>query len=163
MNKFKKTGVLLSGVLAVLLFSSLGLSAQNTKSKQSISVDYSVKDSVEALEKIRVSIKEHEKTINLLESESQSQNLRLRDYNLRRDSIGILISVLSTLDSSSMDFKVLEAETTYLMLMLDSELLQFAEEKMVLNKKIVVANNRTMYLSGREKALVEHIDKFKKK
>ncbi len=163
MNKFKKTSILLSGVLAVLLFSSLGLSAQNTKSKQSISVDYSVKDSVEALKKIRVSIKEHEKTINLLEAESQSQNLRLRDYHLRRDSIGILISRLSTLDSSSMDFKVLEAETTYLILMLDSELLQFAEEKMVLNKKIFALNNRTMYLSGREKALVEHIDKFKKK
>lgn len=163
MNKFKKTSVLLSGVLAVLLISSFGLSAQSTKSRKSTDAVHSIKDSVEALKKIRIDIEMHEKTINLLESESQSQNLRLRDYNLRRDSIGILISVLSTLDSSSMDFKVLEAETTYLILMLESELLQFAEEKMVLDKKIVTANNRTMYLSGREKALVEHIDKFKKK
>lgn len=155
--------MLLSGVLVVLLFSSLNSFAQNVKNKKSVAASASIKDSVEALKNIRIDIKKHEKTINFLETEYQSQKSRLRDFNLRRDSIGALVSVLSTLDSSSMYFKVLEAEVTYLTLTLDSELHGFVEEKMILNKKIIAANAKSEYLWSREKSLSEYLIKFSNK
>src|SRR5574343_262802 len=151
MNKFKKTSMLLSGVLVVFLFSSLNSFAQNAKNKKSVVTPISFKDSVEALKKIRIEIKKHEKTIDFLENEYQSQKTRLKDFNLRRDSIGILASALSTLDSSSVDFKVLEAEVIYLSMILESDLQGFVEEKMILNKKTIAANDKTKYLLGRER------------
>jgi hypothetical protein len=162
MNKFKKTSMLLAGVLGLFLFSYSSVFAQKASKRQNKKIVSSIRDSAEALEKIKVELKNHEKIVNLSQEEYLTGVEKLKQFRCRLDSISSMISYLSRLDSSSAEFKFLSIASNFLGATLESEILVFSEEQKSLNKRNLEVNEKTKYLFRREKELTDYLNHFKK-
>ncbi|MEY2671598.1 MAG: hypothetical protein RL687_15 [Candidatus Parcubacteria bacterium] len=163
MNNFKKTSVLLSGVLVVFLLISFDSVSQNVKTKKKVSVNSAIRDSSLALKNLRVELKKHESTIRWLNQQNFAQSHKLNKLKFQSDSIRIASANLSQIDSSTFEFKLKETELIILAAQLQERIMYFMQEKVALNKKITDANAKSEYLLRREKSLSEYLSKFNTK
>lgn len=154
-----RKSILLSGVLVVFLIASHDSVAQNVKPKEKmkISVSISKRDSVQALNQIQLELKIHQKTLNLLNQRYLNQNQRLRNIHYSSDSIKSAGNILVGMDSSSLEFRTKDSELTVLASELERKAIILTNERVVLNRDISAANNKSKNLLIREMSLKKYL------